>query len=116
MDTDKIVSSEALIKAVREKVLCKTESLNECKSHNQNLIQISRLKHSIALLNQTWNIKDSKIISNKRVIGKVIVLIKRTIRKSIYWLIRPYWNKQIIFNREVLNALEEIEKIILEDR
>lgn len=72
---------------------------------------LALLHQNVQKLNEQWNITDGSIQSYKPVIGGLVTLLKRCIRKSIYWLIRPYWNQQIQFNTTVTAAISDLYRL-----
>ena len=69
------------------------------------------LENNLDQLNQRWNIEDAPITSSFPLLGKILVLLKRAIRKCTYWLIRPYWDQQISFNNYLTAAVGDIYRI-----
>lgn len=82
--------------------------MTELEQRNQDL---AFLAQNIQKLNEQWNITDGPIQSHKPIIGGLVTLIKRCIRKSVYWLIRPYWNQQIQFNTTVTAAISDLYRL-----
>lgn len=72
---------------------------------------LSLLRQNVQKLNEQWNIVDGPVQSHKPVIGGLVTLLKRCIRKSTYWLIRPYWNQQIQFNMTVTAAISDLYRL-----
>lgn len=88
------------------------EKLREL-NNNSEIFSISDLKENIALNNMRWNINiDTTIQSHKKILGKLIVLIKRAIRKSIRWFIKPIVEQQVEFNSSVTRTLNEVNRFI----
>lgn len=81
------------------------------ETHEKICEDLAYLSSNLAQLNQKWNIEDSPIQSNIPIFGRIAVIIKRCIRKSIYWLIRPYWEQQISFNNSLTAAIADIYRI-----
>ena len=82
------------------------------------MTKLEKRNHDLELLNQNvqklngqWNITDGPVQSHKPLIGGLVTLLKRCIRKSIYWLIRPYWNQQIQFNTTVVAAISDLYRL-----
>lgn len=78
------------------------------ESINQDL---EYLRNNVEQLNQKWKIEDPPVKSQMPLVGGLVTLLKRCIRKSIYWLIRPYWEQQISFNATVTAAISDIYRI-----
>ena len=74
----------------------------------QDLTYLSR---NVEHLNELWNIEDKAITSSSSPFGKILVIIKRIIRKTVYWLIRPYWDQQIEFNQTLTAAVGDIYRL-----
>lgn len=72
---------------------------------------LALLYQNIQKLNEEYNIVDGPVQSHKPIIGGLITLLKRCIRKSTYWFIRPYWNQQIQFNATVAAAVSDIYRL-----
>lgn len=69
------------------------------------------LCNNIERLNQKWNITDGPVKSRRPVVGWLLTILKRCIRKTVYWLIRPYWDQQIEFNRILAATAADIYRI-----
>lgn len=82
--------------------------MNKMDQRNRDL---DFLHKNIEKLNEQWNIVDGPVQSHKPVIGGFVTLIKRCIRKSIYWLIRPHWEQQIQFNATVTAAISDLYRL-----
>lgn len=72
---------------------------------------LALLHQNVQKLNEQWNIVDGPVRSHKPVIGGLVTLLKRCIRKSIYWLIHPYWEQQIQFNATVAAAVSDLYRL-----
>ena len=72
---------------------------------------LALLHQNVQKLNEQWNIVDGPVRSHKLVIGGLVTLLKRCIRKSIYWLIHPYWEQQIQFNATVAAAVSDLYRL-----
>lgn len=69
------------------------------------------LHENLQYLNQNWQIEDPPVQSHVPVMGGIITIFKRLIRKTVYWLIKPYWNQQISFNNYLTAAVGDIYRI-----
>lgn len=125
-----IIDSVVLLKRLRQNILMKDiceESNNEVKSinndfslSNSEIIQLQQelgaMYNNIVNLNNTWEIKDTKIECYSYHFKRVKLLLKKIIRKMVYWLIKPYWEQQSSFNGAVTRCLSDslkAQKIIL---
>lgn len=77
----------------------------------QRKLDLDNLHQNVQQLNEKWNIVDGPVQSHKPVVGGLVTLLKRCIRKSIYWLIRPYWDQQIQFNATVAAAVSDLYRL-----
>ena len=82
--------------------------MTELEQRNHDL---ELLYQNVQKLDEQWNITDGPVQSHKPLIGGLVTLLKRCIRKSIYWLIRPYWNQQIQFNSTVTAAISDLYRL-----
>lgn len=73
--------------------------------------ELNSLRDNLRALDSTWYIKDEQIKSHRRILGPFIVFAKRAIRKSTYWFVRPYIEKQISFNGATTRAISDTMKI-----
>lgn len=85
--------------------------INNEQNMEQLMQDINYLKENVDTMNQIWVIEDAYIKSNIPIIGRLIVLLKRAIRKTIYWFIRPYWDQQIAFNSAAASAVSDLYRI-----
>lgn len=69
------------------------------------------LQHNVEVLNQIWNIADPPVESHKPLIGGVVTIFKRCIRKATYWMMRSYWDQQREFNRVLAAAVSDIYRL-----
>jgi FkbM family methyltransferase len=56
------------------------------------------------------------IVSNRKVIGKLIIFIKRIIRRLLMWLIEPVCAQQTIFNSELTPCIGRLVEIEADSR
>lgn len=115
---NKIINPEELMERVRKNVLDKKEIKVEDYSFIDNNLNVSSLSKDIDSLyvniqkmNETWGIHDFTIRSHRKIIGPVLVLGKRLVRKMLYWLIRPYLDQQINFNAATTRAISDMARI-----
>ena len=69
------------------------------------------LQHNVEVLNQIWNIADPPVESHKPLIGGLVTIFKRCIRKATYWMMRSYWDQQREFNRVMAAAVSDIYRL-----
>lgn len=77
----------------------------------QRKLDLDNLHQNVQQLNEKWNIVDGPVQSQKPIIGGLLTILKRCIRKSVYWLIRPYWDQQIQFNATVAAAVSDLYRL-----
>lgn len=77
----------------------------------QRKLDLDNLHQNVQQLNEKWNIVDGPVRSQKPIIGGLLTILKRCIRKSVYWLIRPYWDQQIQFNATVAAAVSDLYRL-----
>ena len=113
-----IINSDELMDRIRKTILLKDTTIsieNSGDSHLDGLRLVQKemdsLKENIQKVNMSWSIYDSEIRSHRRIMGPIIVFLKRAVRKSIFWLIRPYWDQQIRFNEAVNKSLLDLTEI-----
>lgn len=98
-------------KYIRERGLTENQLLQGSRLRNnmEDYQQIDKLNHFIDLLHRTWNMTgDKEIKSHRVIIGKMIVLAKKIIRKVIRWYIQPVWDQQTEFNANNVHAINEL--------
>ena len=112
------INADELMERIRKTILLKDATIrieNSADSYVDGLRmaqkEMDSLKGNIQKVNMSWSIHDSEIRSHRRVVGPIIVFFKRAVRKSTFWLIRPYWDQQIRFNEAVTKALLDLAKI-----
>lgn len=114
IDLDNI-NVEDIMRQIREKIA--RENIQEEILYLDKEFGSSTLfREHLRLTNLSCNIISYKAItSHRKLTGKIIVLIKKLIRKSIYWYINPMIEQQNEFNANVtrtLNCLaDEIENL-----
>lgn len=83
---------------------------------NKNSSEEDMLEEYLRMTNNTCNvISDKNITSHRKIIGKIIVIVKRMIRKSIHWYIQPIVQQQNEFNSystRTLNSMTAKIKLI----
>lgn len=73
--------------------------------------ELGLLRGSTQQLEQTWQISGIPIKTTIPFIGWLVTLGKRCIRKSVHWLIAPYWEQQTAFNHTTMEAVSELYRI-----
>lgn len=113
-----IINSDELMDRIRKTILLKDTTISIENSGDScldglRLVQkeMDSLRENIQKVNMSWSIYDSEIRSHRRIMGPIIVFLKRAVRKSIFWLIRPYWDQQIRFNEAVNKSLLDLTEI-----
>lgn len=73
--------------------------------------ELGLLRGSTQQLTQTWRISGTPIKTTIPLIGWIVTLGKRCIRKNVHWLIAPYWEQQMGFNHTTMEAVSELYRI-----
>lgn len=73
--------------------------------------ELELLSGSTQRLGQTWRISGVPIKTTIPLAGWIVTLWKRCIRKSVHWLIAPYWEQQMTFNHTTMEAVSELYRI-----
>jgi len=111
-----IINPELLLEKIRKDVLNKeSEKINISKKADYIEIKenINRINEKIKTVQLHAGIDLSEpIISNKGIIGLIIVLVKKIIRKSIRWYMKSLIGQQVRFNNSMVSTLNEINKKI----
>ena len=69
------------------------------------------LEENIKRMNRFNEIKDTPIISYRHTTKHINLFLKKLVKKSIFWFIKPYWEQQIEFNQSVLGAIQDIYRV-----
>lgn len=75
------------------------------------LRDLELLRNNLERANQFSNIKDTEITSYRTTGSGMVKMVKRVIRKMIYWFVKPYWDQQVEFNLAMENAVEDMYRI-----
>lgn len=62
----------------------------------------------LAELSNNWQIRESEITSHRKVVGPVIVFVKKAFRKLTRWLFSTYNDQESKYNYEVLQCMKEL--------
>lgn len=81
------------------------------ENREEVLKDLELLKNNLERANQFSNIKDTEITSYRTAGSGMVKMVKRVIRKMIYWFVKPYWDQQVEFNLAIKNAVEDIYRI-----
>lgn len=81
------------------------------ENREEVLRDLEFLKNNLERANQFSNIKDTEITSYRTAGSSMVKMVKRVIRKMIYWFVKPYWDQQVEFNLAIKNAVEDIYRI-----
>lgn len=110
---DENVNVKEIMKQIRENINKReypndlTITLNEI--NNEQAINISLLEEYQLVLNRTWNNSAvTPIISNRKIVGGLIVFVKKVIRKVLGWYINPIVERQTEFNANVVKTYNEL--------
>ena len=104
------INIEDIMKQIRKKIK-DNGVVDEEIEFNNNLSEEEMLSEYLKMVNATYNIiSDKKITSHRKIIGKILVCIKRAIRKSIHWYTQPIVEQQNEFNAfstRTLNSMND---------
>lgn len=118
-----IISSEELTEKIRHKVFEKNipqensvSSIGKFMAADGNNFyaihkELNSLRENIMSLNNSWMLVELPLRSNRRIIGKGIVFVKKVIRKCLRWMFRPYYDQITNFNGAVTRAISDSMKI-----
>lgn len=107
IDLDNINIEEIMCK-IREKIE-KSGIIDEEIEFNLSTSEEEMLSENLRMVNGSWNVSSyDNIHSHRRVIGKIIVFIKKVIRKSIFWYIDPIVQQQNEFNSFATRTLNSM--------
>jgi len=70
---------------------------------NRLFNELSRYVHSMEQLRENTSYRP--VISNRRILGRMVVFVKRVIRKLVSWYVEPVCNQQSAFNRAVTPSI-----------
>lgn len=117
--TTTAIEPQVLMERVRKNVLNKgidIESKEYQKYEAKTYREVSRsdlqaiseklesVRENVRILDSTWYITETPITNT----NKLIILIKRCIRKSVYWILKPYWQHQTNFNGAATRAISDM--------
>lgn len=93
---------------IKEKLVSHTSS--EDKKEDKYIKSLTgELKRNVEVNNLLWDIPASEnITSHRKVIGKLIVLCKKVVRKLLFWFVTKPLIQQKEFNASVTRSLNEI--------
>lgn len=106
------INVEDIMRQIREKI--KSQGIiDEEIDMNTTIEEHERISDYLSMTNATCSvIADKQITSHRKFIGKIIVFIKRTIRKSIHWYTYPVVEQQNEFNSYATRTLNAMNKHI----
>ena len=119
----RIISPDALLDRVKVSVRMKNipqdffgnDTATVCDSDAFVLDRIrsemDSVYHNLQTMNVTWEIHEIPIISNRPVIGKLVVFGKRAFRKLTRWLFRTYYEQQTYFNGAATRTISDMIRI-----
>ena len=94
----------------------------------RDLVDLHHMQQQIEAVNQLWKVECyGPIYSCRRVIGKLVVLCKRVIRRLTRFIVEPVVGQQVQFNAAATNAFNalrnddiamtaQIDKLLMENR
>lgn len=110
-----IIDSNVLMQRIRmsvsEKKIPKTYFGAEDDTIKENPVEkekIFSLQNKIRQLSKIYAIEEKPIVSNRPVIGKLIVAVKKTYRKLTRWLFASYYQQQTAINELTLQTIQEM--------
>lgn len=104
------INVEDIMKQIREKIR-KQGIVDEEINLNNTIEEHEMLNDYLSMVNNTCSvILDKEIKSHRRFIGKIIILFKRIVRKSIHWYIYPIVEQQNEFNSYTTRTLNSLVK------
>ena len=115
------INVEEIMKQIRDNIRKRNYSMEELESLQKNLnisysegdFNIAELAHNVALNNTHWSIQTANYIkSDRRLIGPLIVLGKRAVRKLSYWYVQNLFTQQTEFNASITNSINAIDRYI----
>ena len=74
---------------------------NLVDEYRKNLYRVSMFKE----------ITDPEIISFRSNFKTLRILVKKLMKKLTFWIIKPYWEQQNMYNDAVLESLKKLEQI-----
>lgn len=102
------INIEDIMKQIRKKIKDSGVTDEEI-DFNKNSSEEDMLQDYLTMTNNTCSvISDRNITSHRKGIGKVIVLLKRMIRKSIHWYTQPIVEQQNEFNAYATRTLNSM--------
>lgn len=108
-----IIDSQELMKRVKISVIKKkipekflgTESENSFDYSEQIFAAIAE---NLQKLRESYAIVEKPIVSNRPVIGRFIVLIKKVYRKMTRWIFASYYQQQTQINETIMQTLSDM--------
>lgn len=73
--------------------------------------EIRLLQEKINFMRKTEHIADPFLPSESLLVRKIKRSVKRIIKKGVFWLVKPYWEQQNIYNQAVADALQKMADI-----
>lgn len=121
------IDVEEIMNQIRENIKKRNYSPEELSSLNNKkdfgsssastFFELPKLEEYIAQNNSRWNIqKAGPIKSDKKLIGSIIVFVKKVIRKLSYWYIEFLVDQQTAFNASATNSINETVKFVKESQ
>lgn len=118
----KIIDGEALFERVKlsakmknipEEFYIKDEQDSQVEAVTANRIREEMLivYQNLQMMNATWIIGEKPIVSNRPVIGPVIVFCKKAFRKLTRWLFRTYYEQQTDFNGAATRTISDMIRV-----
>ena len=108
--SDLIRVQEMLLNDVEQGI---SEDMAQIVVTNQSRIQqeMVQVHHNLQTMNAAWIIRETEIISNRPVVGKLIVFCKKVFRKLTRWMFRGYYDQQTNFNGAATRTISDMIRV-----
>lgn len=118
-----IVASEQLLERIKNSAMEKNipaqyyseSAKNGGESEGFSIEQIksdmAMAYQNLQMMNVTWEIHEMPIISNRPVLGKVIMFLKKAFRKCTRWLFQTYYEQQTRYNGAATRTISDMIRV-----
>lgn len=73
--------------------------------------EMNALYQSLQMMHATCIIGEKPLVSNRPIIGEIVVLCKKVFRKLTRWLFRTYYEQQTNFNEATTRTVSEMIRL-----
>lgn len=109
---DKIIDSRILIARVEAKAALHSNDEETLFRIGVDLERkLEQLHEHFQYMSNIWEIKEQPISSHRRMMGKIIVLMKRVFRKLTRWLFQSYYMQTSQFNLATVHTIADMIRI-----